>query len=78
VNDLLELMLSRRDVRGNSFLNTSIKQEHLDLILKSALAAPSVGYSQPWEFVLINDKMIKEKIYYNFEKENAKATAIFK
>jgi len=78
MNDLLELMLSRRDVRGNSFINRPIEKEKLDLILKSALAAPSVGYSQPWEFVLINDNTIKNKIYTNFEKENTKAKEIFK
>jgi 5,6-dimethylbenzimidazole synthase len=78
MSDLLELMLSRRDVRGNSFLPTKIEEEKLELILKSALAAPSVGYSQPWEFVLINDEAIKEKVYTNFENENTKAKEIFK
>jgi 5,6-dimethylbenzimidazole synthase len=78
MNNLLELMLSRRDVRGSSFLSTAIQQEHLDLILKSALAAPSVGYSQPWEFILIHDDTTKDKIYKNFKKENTKAKDVFK
>jgi len=78
MNTLLELMLSRRDVRGNSFLPTKIEKEKLELILKSALAAPSVGYSQPWEFILIDNKTVKEEIYNNFEKENSRAKDIFK
>lgn len=74
---LLNIMSSRRDVRGNDFLDQSIEQEKIDLILKSALTAPSVGYSQPWEFVLIDDKKIKEEIHENFEVENKKAKNIF-
>ena len=78
MNELLALMLSRRDVRGNSFTNQAIEKEKLDLILQSALAAPSVGYSQPWEFVLINDEAVKEEVFLNFEEENTKAKGTFK
>jgi len=78
MNDLLKLMLSRRDVRGNSFLPIKIEEKKLELILKSALAAPSVGYSQPWEFVLVDDKLLKEEVYNNFTNENNKAKDIFK
>ena len=78
ISTLLNIMSSRRDVRGDSFLSKSIEDEKIELILKAALTAPSVGYSQPWEFVLIDDKTIKEKIHKNFEKENNKAKDIFK
>ena len=50
---LLEIMQARRDVRGNRFINKKIEQEKIDLILKAALTAPSVGYSQPWKFIII-------------------------
>ena len=74
---LLNILKSRRDVRGGLFLSKEIEEEKLKLILKSALYAPSVGYSQPWEFVVIKDKNIKENIYQNFYKENEKAKKIF-
>jgi 5,6-dimethylbenzimidazole synthase len=74
---LLDIMRSRRDVRGNSFLATPLEEEKIELILQAALAAPSVGYSQPWEFILINDTAIKEKIHKNFCAENEKAKEIF-
>lgn len=75
---LLNIMRSRRDVRGNDFLGLPIEKEKLDLILESALLAPSVGYSQPWEFILIDERKIKEEIYRNFQQENEKAKDIFK
>lgn len=74
---LLNIMRSRRDVRGNDFLNTPIEDEKIELILQAALCAPSVGYSQPWEFILVDDIKIKEKIHANFKNENKKATNVF-
>ncbi|PHR55493.1 MAG: 5,6-dimethylbenzimidazole synthase [Arcobacter sp.] len=75
---LLNIMKARRDVRGHSFLSQAIQDSHLDLILEAALCAPSVGYSQPWEFILIDKLHIKEDIYQNFLGENQKASTIFK
>ena len=75
---LLEIMKARRDVRGNRFVNTEIEEEKLELILEAGISAPSVGYSQPWKFVVIKDTKIKENILKNFEQENDKAKEIFK
>jgi len=75
---LLEIMKARRDVRGNRFVNTEIESEKLEMILKAGISAPSVGYSQPWKFVVIKDENIKENILKNFEDENDKAKEIFK
>jgi len=81
INDtkiLLDIMKNRRDVRGYHFLSKEIENDNLHLILESALTAPSVGYSQPWKFIVIKDANIKEKIFDNFAKENEKAKKIFK
>ena len=75
---LLNIMKSRRDVRGNRFLDKEVSDDILELILKAGLTAPSVGYSQPWKFIVIKDKTIKEKIFNNFTSENGKAKEIFK
>ncbi|EDZ63218.1 cob(II)yrinic acid a,c-diamide reductase [Sulfurimonas gotlandica GD1] len=75
---LLNIMKSRRDVRGNRFLNEAIEDEKIELILEAGISAPSVGYSQPWKFVLIKDENIKENIHQNFVCENTKAKEIFK
>ena len=78
IETLINIITSRRDVRGNNFLDKEIEPDKIELILKAAIAAPSVGYSQPWEFIVINDKQIKDEISENFEIENAKAKEIFK
>lgn len=75
---LKQIMLSRRDVRGNKFINKKIDDNILDEILSAANCAPSVGFSQPWKFVIIKDKEKREEIYREFIKENKKAKKIFK
>ncbi|MCD4667788.1 MAG: 5,6-dimethylbenzimidazole synthase [Sulfurimonas sp.] len=75
---LLEIIKARRDVRGNRFISTKVEDEKLELILEAGISAPSVGYSQPWKFVVIKDENIKENILKNFENENNKAKEIFK
>lgn len=74
---LLNIMKNRRDVRGNRFLDKEIEEDKLSLILQAGLNAPSVGYSQPWKFVLIKDEKIKESVFNNFKEENEKAKKIF-
>ena len=75
---LLNIMRSRRDVRGHNFLKRAIEAEKLELILEAGISAPSVGYSQPWKFVVIDDESIKDEIEQNFIDENSKAKEIFK
>ncbi|MCD6172568.1 MAG: 5,6-dimethylbenzimidazole synthase [Sulfurimonas sp.] len=75
---LLEIMKARRDVRGNRFISKEIEDEKLKMILEAGISAPSVGYSQPWKFIIIQDENIKENILKNFEDENNKAKEIFK
>ncbi|HTB05932.1 MAG TPA: nicotinate-nucleotide--dimethylbenzimidazole phosphoribosyltransferase [Bacteroidia bacterium] len=74
---LEDIILHRRDVRGNRFLTKSIDEEIIEKILISALNAPSVGYSQPWEFVVVKDNAIKEQVRKSFNEENFKATGLF-
>ncbi|MEH6446006.1 MAG: 5,6-dimethylbenzimidazole synthase [Oceanospirillaceae bacterium] len=67
---LEQIMLHRRDVRGNRFLAQQIPQSALDKILFAAINAPSVGFSQPWEFVIIKDEKRKQAIKENFMAAN--------
>ncbi|MFK7049752.1 MULTISPECIES: 5,6-dimethylbenzimidazole synthase [Flavobacterium] len=76
-NLLEEIILNRRDVRGNRFLDKTIDNDLLDKLLFSALHAPSVGFSQPWEFLIIKNKTVKEQIKQSFDEENHKAIACF-
>lgn len=74
---LQAIISARRDVRGNRYINKAIAPDVLDAILHAANCAPSVGFSQPWEFMIINDMDLREKVYKEFEKENGKAKKIF-
>jgi len=75
---LLEIIKARRDVRGNRFINRPIEERELSMILEAGISAPSVGYSQPWKFIIIEDEKIKNSIVENFTEQNDKAKEIFK
>ncbi|SFL90752.1 5,6-dimethylbenzimidazole synthase [Marinobacter zhejiangensis] len=74
---LVDIMLHRRDVRGNNFLADEVPDEVVSQILRAATLAPSVGYSQPWEFVMVRDPAIRRQVVADFEVENQKAEARF-
>ncbi len=74
---LQEIILHRRDVRGNRFTNKPVEQQVIDQLLKAALHAPSVGFSQPWEFVLIRDREIRQQVKDSFDWANAEAQPVF-
>ncbi|TWS22864.1 5,6-dimethylbenzimidazole synthase [Tsukamurella sputi] len=52
--DVFEAILRRRDVR-NEFSGERIDEERLVRILEAAHRAPSVGNTQPWDFVVVQD-----------------------
>ena len=71
-----QAIFSRRDVRGQ-FLPDAIPDEVLARILTAAHFAPSVGYMQPWSFVLIRDAAVKQRIHGAFAEANAEALQMF-
>jgi len=75
-DSLNKIIASRRDVRGNNFINKKISKKKLLKILNSAQNAPSVGYSQPWRFLIVN-KEDKELVYNHFSKSYEKSKKKF-
>lgn len=73
---LYELLLFRRDVRGNHFIDKDVSDDDLSLILEAAALSPSVGFSQPWEFVIIRKTETKDEIAAIFKSENTKAATL--
>jgi len=59
--DLYEAIKRRRDLRSYC-KSDPIPDEVLAKLLLSAHLAPSVGYSQPWNFIVIKDEKIKRKV----------------
>ena len=66
---------SRRDVRSN-FTSETIDAQVLTRILKAAHHAPSVGFSQPWNFILVKNIETRKKIKESFEKEKDRSSNI--
>ncbi len=74
-NGLYKAIYSRRDVRSH-FTSTSIDDEVLSRILNAAHHAPSVGFSQPWNFILIKDYETRKKIKDSFETERKRSSQL--
>ena len=74
---LEQVIQHRRTERGQNFLNKDISETVIERLIWAALKAPSVGFSQPWEFVIIRDASIKEEIKACFDIENEKAEKKF-
>jgi 5,6-dimethylbenzimidazole synthase len=69
------LLRWRRDVRH--FLADAVPPALVQNLLRQAMLAPSVGFSQPWRWVLVDDPIRRQAIAQNFERTNAEALAIY-
>jgi nitroreductase len=59
-SNVLDIIKIRRSVR--SFDDRPIEKEKMELILEAARLAPSSSNSQPWRFVVVEDKVLLKKI----------------
>lgn len=69
-------ILARRDVRGE-FTPDQIPDDVLMRILTAAHHAPSVGFSQPWDFIVVKDTDTKKRIKTAFASAHAEAADMF-
>lgn len=70
---LAELIAWRRDVRR--FRRDPVEPETLERLLALANAAPSVGLSQPWRFVIVDSPTRRAAVRASFVQANAEALA---
>ncbi len=68
---LRELLIWRRDVRR--FRRDPLPSGTLESLIELACLAPSVGLSQPWRFVIVDDGASRAAIRQNFAICNAQA-----
>lgn len=66
----------RRDIRGQ-FRPEPIPEEVLARVLLAAHHAPSVGFSQPWDFLIIRDAEVQSAVHAAFERANREAAILF-
>jgi len=68
--EIYDVIRRRRDVRAE-FTGEPVRPEVLERILAAAHAAPSVGLSQPWDFVLVRDRDTRRRFYDHVQRERA-------
>lgn len=67
---------TRRDVRGQ-FLPDPVSDEVLARLLSAAHHAPSVGFMQPWDFIVVRAPQIKARVHAAFRVAHAEAALLF-
>ncbi len=73
---LYKAILTRRDVRGQ-FRSDPVPNRTLSRILTAAHHAGSVGFMQPWNFILIKDTDVKLKVKALFDRVNTDAAQAY-
>lgn len=68
---LRELFIWRRDVRR--FRPDPLPNDVLDQLIEIACLSPSVGLSQPWRFVIVEDQARRRAVIEDFKTCNANA-----
>ena len=71
-----ETLFGRRDVRSE-FIATPIPEEVLARMIIAAHHAPSVGLSQPWNFILVQSEAVKAAVHEAFCEANEEAANLF-
>jgi len=66
----------RRDVRAH-FVADPVPEDVLLRVLAAAHHAPSVGFSQPWRFIVVRDRAKREAVHELFESANAEAARAY-
>ncbi|MBZ4690440.1 MAG: cob(II)yrinic acid a,c-diamide reductase [Cereibacter sp.] len=73
---LYDIIAERRDVR-DEFLPDPIDPAMLNRVLQAAHLAPSVGFMQPWNFILIRDPARRAEVHAAFQRANDEAATLF-
>ncbi|MCT4618282.1 MAG: nitroreductase family protein [Marinisporobacter sp.] len=56
----MKTILNRKSIR--KYKDMKISDEIVEELLRTGMAAPSAGNEQPWEFIVLRDKMLMKKI----------------
>ena len=75
-NAVYKTIYCRRDTRSE-FKPDPLPDDILMRILHAAHHAPSVGFMQPWDFIVVKDKDVKKRVKEGFEVAHKKAGDMF-
>lgn len=76
INGLYKTIFNRRDVRGQ-FKPDPVPDAVLSRMLYAAHHAPSVGYMQPWNFLVVKSPAVKQRVHQAFVEANEEAKDLF-
>jgi 5,6-dimethylbenzimidazole synthase len=71
-----ETLFGRRDVRSE-FTSAPVPDDVLARLIIAAHHAPSVGLSQPWNFLVVQSHSVKQSVHQAFVDANEEAAAMF-
>ena len=74
MSSVYDVIARRRDVRAE-FSPDPLDEAALMRVLAAAHAAPSVGHSQPWDFVLVRDLAVRARFQAHVADERARYAA---
>lgn len=57
---MLDLLMKRRSIR--KYKDMKVSKDKVDSLIKAALLAPSAKGIRPWEFIVVEDKEMLEKL----------------
>ena len=72
---LYRAIYSRRDIR--TFKSDPIPSDVLARIIRAAHHGPSVGFMQPWDFIMVQDVARRRKVKDLFDRERQAASSFF-
>ncbi len=73
---LYRAIYTRRDIRSQ-FIDEPVPEAVLSRVLHAAHYAPSVGFMQPWNFILVKDRHKRALVHDAFKRANAEAKLLF-
>jgi 5,6-dimethylbenzimidazole synthase len=73
---LYRAIYERRDVRS-VFRPDELASDVLARLLDAAHHAPSVGFMQPWRFIVIRERRVRQTIHEMFDRARRKAAQIY-
>jgi nitroreductase len=60
MNEALKVIMNRRSVRA--FTDAAVSEEQLAGLLRAAMAAPSAVNARPWDFIVVTDRALLERL----------------
>jgi 5,6-dimethylbenzimidazole synthase len=73
---IYQAIFSRRDVRGQ-FLPKPVPDDVLSRVMMAAHYAPSVGFMQPWNFLVVRSDEVKRRVHAAFRQAHEEAANMF-